>query len=308
MWRRGRRQRLELPILQRGQRASRPPVVVLAAFLGVVCLSARATSAHPGVGIVMDARGTVYYTDLTHVWRIASDGTRAIAVQNVHTHELWLDAEGNLYGEHLWYEGEATDRWGHYVWRLRPDGRRDTIVGPRAGFLTDYSFVRDRSGAMYWVDHDRQEIRTRRPDGVLAAVARLPPGRPGWMTATSEGRLFLTLDHDLLCVEPDGRVTVHARSLAERAFTQIHVSDRHALMGVWSDARGHVYVAVWGGRMVKRVAPDGAVSVVARSAPGWGPTGGFVAPNGDLWVLESSITNAVRVRRLARDGRSRTWP
>ena len=37
-------------------------------------------------------------------------------------HELCLDARGNLYGEHLWYEGERTNEWGHYVWRRAPDG------------------------------------------------------------------------------------------------------------------------------------------------------------------------------------------
>ena len=32
--------------------------------------------AHPAVGVVMDSRGIVYYSDLTNVWQIARDGTR----------------------------------------------------------------------------------------------------------------------------------------------------------------------------------------------------------------------------------------
>ena len=65
--------------------------------------------AHPGIGIVMDNEGNVYYTDLTHVWKIPKEGKLTIAVENVHTHELYLDSNGNLYGEHEWYNGEATD-------------------------------------------------------------------------------------------------------------------------------------------------------------------------------------------------------
>jgi hypothetical protein len=74
-------------------------------------------------------------------------------------------------------------------------------------------------------------------------------------------------------------------------------------MGLWTDSAGFVYVARYGSREVMRVAADGAVRVVATSTFPWSPTGGLVAPNGDLWLLEYSLTNAARVRRIARDGR-----
>jgi hypothetical protein len=283
-------------------------VAVLAALAYCACVAlASPALAHPGVGIVMDARGNVYYTDLAQVWRIAPDGTRSVVVRNVHTHELCLDAEGNLYGEHLWYEGEAADRWGHYAWRLRPDGTFDKVIGPREGFLTDYSFVRDARGDMYWVDRERDEIRKRSLDGAVTVLARHPFRQVGWMTATPEGILYLTDEADLLRVDRVGMVSVVARNLRESAWTQFPVRTQHNLMGLWTDPAGNVYVAVWGGRMVKRVAPDGAVSVVARSRPFWGPTGGLVAPNGDLWILEASVTNRARVQRIGRDGRTRTW-
>src|SRR5262245_46318780 len=74
--------------------------------------------AHPGVGIVQDARGNIFYTDLTQVWKISPDGRKTVAVPNVHTHELSLDMAGNLYGEHLWFDG-ATSKWRHRVWMMR---------------------------------------------------------------------------------------------------------------------------------------------------------------------------------------------
>ncbi|GAB4109765.1 MAG: hypothetical protein Kow001_10150 [Acidobacteriota bacterium] len=257
----------------------------------------------------MDPRGNVYYTDLEQVWKIAPDGSRSLAVPRVHTHELVLDRDGNLYGEHLWYEGEASDRWGHYVWRLGPDGSLKTILGPRPGFLTDYdySFVRDETGTMYWVDRDRGEIRRRNPDGTVETHARGEFRQVGWMTASREGTLYLTHGGNLLKVARDGQISVVARDLHERSLTQPHVSERHNLMGLWLDPRGNVYVAVWGGRLVKRVTPDGGVSTVTRAGLGWGPTGGLVAPDGALWILETSVTNAVRVRRIGPDGSARTW-
>lgn len=277
--------------------------------LGVVALSASSVICHPGVGIVRDAQGNVYYTDLEQVWKIAPDGSRSVAVPRVHTHELVLDRDGNLYGEHLWYEGEESNRWGHYVWRLGPDGSLQTILGPRPGFLTDYdySFVRDETGTMYWADRDRGEIRRRNPDGTVETHARGGFRQAGWMTASREGTLYLTHGGNLLKVARDGQISVVARDLHERSLTQLQVSERHNLMGLWLDSRGNVYVAVWGGRLVKRVTTDGVVSTVTRAGLGWGPTGGLVAPDGTLWILETSLTNAVRVRRIAPDGSTRTW-
>jgi hypothetical protein len=76
----------------------------------------------------------------------------------------------------------------------------------------------------------------------------------------------------------------------------------HNLMGLWLDAEENVYVAVLGARKVKKVSRDGRVEVVARSSAPWSPTGGFVAPNGDLWLLEYGGGFAARARRIGRDG------
>jgi hypothetical protein len=40
------------------------------------------------------------------------------------------------------------------------------------------------------------------------------------------------------------------------------------------------------------------VSVHAGATFLWTPTGGAFAANGDLWLLEASVTNDVRVRRV----------
>jgi len=115
----------------------------------ILLLSVATAPAHPGVGIVQDSRGNVFFTDTKQVWKITSDGKKSVAVADVHTHELCFDDKGNLYGEHLWYEGDATKKWGHRVWRLKSDGTVSDVIPAREGFLKDYSFVRDREGNMW---------------------------------------------------------------------------------------------------------------------------------------------------------------
>ncbi|HUO85415.1 MAG TPA: hypothetical protein VM534_09910 [Thermoanaerobaculia bacterium] len=256
--------------------------------------------AHPCVGIVRDSRGNLYYTDLKQVWKISPDGKKSIVVKNVHSHELAIDADDKLYGEHLWYEGEATDRWGHRVWRLSPDGKLTDIIPSREGFLKDYGFVRDRAGNVYWKT-DRA-ILERNPEGKIRSRARGDFRDARQMTSTADGVLYLVDGADVKRIDRDGRTTLLARNLRERRlldpFTWFF--DNHNLMGIWVDARENVYVAVSGGKIVKRIAPDGTVSVAARSKGRWSPTGGLVTPEGDLWVLEWGQPSKARVRRVGR--------
>ena len=35
--------------------------------------------AHPGIGIVKDSKGNIYYTDLKQVWKISSDGSKLLS-------------------------------------------------------------------------------------------------------------------------------------------------------------------------------------------------------------------------------------
>lgn len=261
--------------------------------------------AHPGVGIVMDAGGNVYYTDLSQVWRISPAGAKSIVVRNVHTHELCLDSAGSLYGEHLWYEGEKTDKWGHRIWRLDPDGKLSDVVPAREGFRTSYGLVRDGADNMYWQEGDVPVIiRRRAPDGSVSQVGSCASCRGGgWMTATAGGTIYFLDTDDLRKMTSGGHLSTVAKHLGSRSLTQPQVGERHRVMGIWTDAAGNAYAAVYASREVKRIDAQGRVEVVSTSRFPWSPTGGLSAPDGALWILECSVSNAVRVCRVARDGR-----
>jgi hypothetical protein len=80
-------------------------------------------------------KGVVFFTDTQRVWRIAPDGTKSVVVPDVHTHELYVDADGNLFGEHLRYVNE---RWEHRVWKRSPDGTVTEVIAMRSGFRDDH--------------------------------------------------------------------------------------------------------------------------------------------------------------------------
>lgn len=261
----------------------------------LLLLSANRASAHPGVGIVMDSKGNVFYTDLFHVWRIGLDGKKSIVVRDVHTHELSIDSADNVFGEDSEYLGG--ERYRHRIWRRSPNGIVTDVVPWRDGFWRAYGFTRDQLGAMYWVSSPEgvSVIHTQSPDGQSSIVA---PGvrfknQINWIaTGGPAGSLYVVDGRDLRRLGRDGRVTTVVANLGT------------VLMGLWTDAQSNVYVASWEAREVLRVSPDGNVRTVARAEAPWGPSGVLVASDGAIWVLETSTSNAVRVRRLATDGRA----
>ncbi len=253
-------------------------------------LVAAALHAHPAIGIVADTAGNIFYSDNVHVWCIAPDGTLSIAVANVHTHELWLDSDGNLYGEDLWYEGERTNRWGHRVWKRSPNGNIVDIIAARHGFREDYgdfSFVRCADGWFYWIGGERSTTAVKRARPGLPAVTFVHLGnmRPGWLGITSTCDLLFASRGVVHRISPRGKISaLHSRALGE-------------VMGVWADQGGNVYAALPEQRRVVRIASDGAVSTAATTSPPWRPSSGLVTPGGALWLLEFDSANRQRARR-----------
>ena len=163
-----------------------------------------------------------------------------------------------------------------------------------AGFLDGYGFVRDGRGTMYWIHRERREVRKRSRDGPVVTVARGRLREPRWINVTSGGVLYVIDGRDLVRVAPDGNV----RPISANLVPESKLHGAHVLFGVWFDRAGNVYVADYAHRRVLRVANDGRSSVFAESVWPWGPPGGVFAPNGDLWLLEYSVTNQARVRRI----------
>jgi hypothetical protein len=242
-------------------------------------------SGHPSWSVVRDPRlGVVYYSDLTQVWKVDSMGRRTVAVPRVHTHELMLDADGNLFGEDLQATNGGKD-WRHRVWKLGADGRLTDLIPWRSGFRDDYGFVRDREGSLYWASCDAAKdacvVKRRRPDGTIAAVGRAHRfARPlNFLATTPDGSVVIADGANLHRLTASDRLEPLATRIGSRR-------GRFALMGFEVTADGSIHLAGFEDRVVYRLEPGSRSAVVeARSPPGWAPTGVAWAPDG-LWVLE----------------------
>lgn len=256
------------------------------------------TGAHPGVGIVMDQQGNIYFTDLKQVWKRSADGRLTVAVPDVHTHELALDKEGNLYGEHLWYNGERTDTWGHYVWCLKPDGQLVKIKEPQEGFLENYGFMRDSTGNMYWIERfTRSRFRMKTANGEISTIAEGKFSNIRWSYCTPGGTLYFIDLHKLYRLKRDGRFTLLAENLDDGRLS-FGFSRQHNVYGIWADSNENIYVAVMPAKKVKRIDQNGKTEVIAYSMGQWSPTCGLFDKEGNMWLLEYGLNDQCRVRKI----------
>jgi len=252
--------------------------------------------ADPGIGIVIDSKGNVYYTDLKQVWMIKPDGSKTVAVHNVHTHELYIDQQDRLYGEHLWYNGEQLNTWGHYIWRRNTDGSFLKIKDSTAGFTEWYSFTRDVQGNQYYLEKSIPanfwKIDTAGNKTLIGSKSFAGIGR---LHVNTKGILFFSNKADVYCIPPEDSVELFVENVGEAGLPGSE--DAHTIWNIWSDSKKNVYLAT--GNVIKKVDNRRLVEPIYRSAEGWFPVSGLIAPNGDFWVMEYNKANEVRVNKIS---------
>lgn len=286
----------------------------------VLCLLSALAPAHPGWGIVRDARGDLFFTDLKQVWRLSAEGALSVVVPHVHTHELVIDTQGNLYGEDLTYEG-ARKEWHNRYWKRTPAGELTTVV-PDGEVARGFSLLQDAAGNMYAIEQNnhtrtRTLLLKRSPGGETQELAGgafgIKDGKGsaaqfssvGGLDVLPDGTIYLVDGNTLRKVSPAGEVTTLARDLDQpRRLLQGTAGKANAFFGVRYDGKGSVYVTDYDNRRVLKFSADGKQRVVAyESGLGWAPTGVWVAGDG-LYLLEwrHPFGDSIRVVQ-ARDGR-----
>lgn len=258
------------------------------------------SQAHPGIGIVKDSKGNIYYSDLNQVWKI-SNGRKSVVVPHVHTHELYVDTKDNLYGEHLIYEAGPPAKWYHYLWALRPDGRLDTVVNLREAYLrADYSLARDPAGNEYYTKQFTQTSATRhiykRPAAGKESVFATGDFKGlRWLHPQKDGSLLYVQHNNVYKINPQGESRLLAKEIGNKTPSFSFSGNAVTVWGVWPDSAGNVYAAVFSDQVVRKIQPDGQVVDYYKSGGNWAPAHGIFDNSGQLWLMESSDKNEIRV-------------
>lgn len=254
--------------------------------------------AHPGVGIVKDSKGTIYFTDLHQVWKIIN-GKKSVAVPNVHTHELYVDKNDNLYGEGGYYDDKAV-KFYHYMWVLRTNGQIDTVIGMKEQYVhQDFSLARDRKGNEYYLKRfliphtDTNHIYRKSPDGKETILATGNFKNVNWLHPQDDGSLLYVSKNAIYRVDNHGNIRL-VKTYIKNTKTSNAGNDIQ-IWGIWQDNAKNVYAAVMSDKTVKKVDSSGNITIVYQSKENWAPLHGVFDNDNKLWVLEGSDKNEVRV-------------
>ena len=255
--------------------------------------------AHPGIGLVKDSKGNLFYTDLSKILKVSTDGKQTVVVPNVHSHEIFMDKDDNLYGVHLWYTGEASNKWMFYYWTRRKDGTIVKLQNDTEGFEQSFSFVRDALGNHYlnrkW--KDGYEFYRIKPDSTIEILGQGKFDDIRWMFCTEGGTLYF-IDLYKIYQLKNGQFRLIALNLIDKTVPFSWMDKRHSLYGLWADDAENIYVCVYSGQKIKKIAQDGIVSTIYQSKLNWSPTNGLFDKQGNLWVMETSLTNNVRLQKV----------
>lgn len=305
----------------------RPLTTALAAAVFICALAAGGAQAHPAAGIVVDREGRVYFSDLITVWRVDAQGKlSAFRVgKDLHTHELFIDEAGNVYGTDNIYD-PATKRDGVAVWRMTPAGEFKYLLAPTDDPPRGLGMWRDRAGNTFaWERSDYRKrgawLVRRSPDGTVTRLAGSDYGHTDgrgdkasfgithFTALGPDGSVYVTDESYVRRVSPDGTVTTLAADIRNDQTDKPEEKGTPTyLSGISVDPQGFVYVADFSNGRVIRIAPDRKAETVFRSERPWSPNG-VVWSGGTLYVLEFLATTIhgpfnTRVRRLSSDGTS----
>jgi hypothetical protein len=272
--------------------------------------------AHPGSGIVVDAKGRVYFTDTRDGIRRLDGEGKTTLVSREGLHWMTIDLDGRF--------ADGPERVG-------PFGRR-TPKGVKPALIACGSpCAMGRDGNLYCAkDHTLTIVRTR-PDGHESVLVKKEQFERDWthnmgvtaMACGPDGTLYImgldsfnrnegTGEHVIWTVGMDGKIGTFAKGFVKEKLApeQQHPEVGPAFCrGLAVDEYGDVYVSVTGNRCVMKLTAKGGGSVVHHMQKPWIPTGVAVF-KGELFVLEyDDETPAAhgewppRVTKVGRDGK-----
>ena len=271
---------------------------------------------HPSSGIVVDAKGQVFFQDVAgrSIWKIDAHGRLSKYSDRTGGHWLALDADGSFSRTKARISSGCT-----------PDGEKPVLIVADGGS----PIAVNRDGNLYYLC-GFSKVEATNPGGPLIGRAS-PDGKltvfaPGLeetvekfggitgLAAGVDGFLYAACPSAVLKVDPEGKASTIVHPVTVEDCDEDFPDGNRAyplpaLRGLAVDPRGTVYAAATGCHRVLKIARDGKVEVILKAERSWSPTG-VAVHRGDVYVLEYTNANGgsadgwtPRVRKLGRDGK-----
>jgi hypothetical protein len=157
-------------------------------------------------------------------------------------------------------------------------------------------------GNMYWVERfTTSRIMKKTKGGEIIKLAEGKFGFIGWLTCTKNGSLYFTENNKLHSLSPNGKLETLANNIGSKSTDFSMMGRNYDSYGIWTDAADYVYLAMIDSKKVIRIGADGNPQTILTSNSLWTVCSGIFDNNGNMWVLENSLSNEVRARKIAKE-------
>ena len=224
----------------------------------------------------------------------SGDGGPAVSAE-INALDIAADGSGNLF---------IADGWDYVIRKVDPQGTIATVAQGTAPITVD------TGGNLYYFLTDGTLNRLR-PSGEIAPVATIP--LPGGVAVDSSGNIFVSSAGRLYSLSGSGTMQLLAGCACFGDGVPVTWAVALNPAGVVQDQAGNIYVSDSGNNTVRRIAPDGTLTLIAGTGgAGLGGDGGLArmatlsAPSGlaldnagDLFIADRG--NSV-IRKVGVDG------
>ena len=118
------------------------------------------------------------------------------------------------------------------------------------------------------------------------------------MTCAKNGTLYFTENNKLHKLSTEGILETLAVNIGSKSTDFSMMGRNYDSYGIWTDAADNIYLAMIDSKNVIRIGNDGNAETIIHSDSLWTICSGVFDNKGNLWVLESSVANEVRARKI----------
>ncbi len=265
---------------------------------------------HPGWGIAVDSKGSVYFTDIINrtIWKVDHGNELEAYLTNVWSHSIYIDQNNKLYFENE--EFELGNGWISLK-KVSPEKHIDYVIKPTKygdGFNSP-NFAIDSLGSVYYFVRDT--LFQRDKSGISTPFLKNGLNKPHYFSTQKDGRIYFVDSDGIKRTSPDGRIEIIAANLTvknpvDNPYPNEKREIFNRIYGITIDDEGNIYYAYHGNSRVNKIDLSGKISEIYYSKGKWYPLGLAWFDN-NLFILEEGLSSnagpqTCRVTLLTSDG------
>lgn len=257
----------------------------------------RPSAAHPAYGLLVTPHQEVYFSDVLHglgtIWRIDHHGKLSQVLTGEHSHFLFLDQQGMIWGTNHEYL-PATDKNRNTLWRWHPLMGKQIIITPTYDprVFSGVNFVVDSDQHIYFNTDNVLYVRS-----AAGSTRQLHPHRFGRIISLQmddQERIYIVDNNaeqgSIFRLDTNGdleRVADHLLddNPPDPPFPEPRFN---MLFAAFVDSLGHIYVANSGSRRVTAIDAEGNKRHIYHSQAPWYPVA-YAHRDGIAYVMEAGF-------------------